>query len=104
MATLLEIGVIYTTPDTDPLFSRFKAAVLIAARDIRAEEPNTTNHGPRVDWANVVFNGDDSQINPLVRRHLRYAIASNSTFQSSGDQIDDSGIQFIVNSQIDALL
>jgi capsid protein len=46
---------------------------------------------------------DEAAVGAQVRAHVKYAIASNATLQGDPEGIDDSGIQFIVNSQIDTL-
>jgi hypothetical protein len=99
---LLDIANVYVAADDADIFKRFTAACLVAARDIRAESDQTPNHQARLEWANVLFTGDIDTVRTRVRKVVRYAIASNSTFQAEGVAIDDGGIQFIVNSSIEA--
>lgn len=101
MATLREIGTILNAVPADDIFVRFKAACTIAAKNIRAENPQTTNHEPRLSWANGVLSGDQYGVESRVAAHLRYGIATNATFQMEGLLIDDAAVQFIVESQID---
>lgn len=103
MATLLEIGNILDTVPTDDLFKRFKAACTIAAKNVRAEDVNATNHANRLGWANAILSGDAAGVNARVFQHLRNGISTNATFQSAGLAVDDNAIQFIVDSQLDLL-
>lgn len=101
---LLDIGNIYNEDGTSDLFKRFQAACLIAARDIKAEDPGTPMHERRMEWADAILQSEPVQSSFRVLRHLRYAIATNAAFQSAGAAITDNDIQFIVNSQVNALL
>ncbi len=101
---LIDIAAVFNAATTDPIFRRFQAACLVAAKDIKAESSNTPNHEQRVGWADAVLQLSPGESAFRVYRHLRYAIATNSAFQAAGDQVTDNDIQFIVNSQIDILL
>lgn len=100
---LLDIATIYNAAETDPIFLRFQAACLIAARDVRAESDNTLNHANRLSWAVGMLTSDLGWVRARVYEHIRYAISSNGAFQTAGVDIIDGDIQFIVNSQIDLL-
>jgi hypothetical protein len=101
--SLLSIGAIYNSADTDPIFVRFQAACLIAAKDVKAEAENTPNHESRLAWANGMLSSDLTSVRSRTRAHLRLAIAGNAAFQSAGTDIIDGDIQFIVNSNLDTL-
>lgn len=98
---LLDVGNIYHSDDDAEIVRRFEAACLIGARDILAESGATPNHTNRVSWANGMFSGDLSGVLTRTRQHLRYAISTNSTFQSVGLEVTDGDIGFMVASQID---
>jgi hypothetical protein len=100
---LLDVGTIYRSADDSDIMTRFMAACLIAAKDIRAENPATENHTQRLSWANGMFSSDMNSVISRTRQHLRLAIATNSTFQSSGNAVTDNDIGFMVASNIDAL-
>jgi|JI9StandDraft_1071089.scaffolds.fasta_scaffold487394_2 hypothetical protein len=101
---LLDIGQIYGEDGTSDLFKRFQAACLIAAKDIKTEDPQTALHEQRMAWADVILQSEPNQSTFRVLRHLRYAIATNAAFQAAGVAITDNDIQFIINSQVNVLL
>ncbi len=102
MATLGQIGNVWKTKSGE-MYYQFLGACLKAAYDVRNEDPGTTNHTARVAWANVILSGVDADVDAKVQAHLRYALASNATIQNALGASTDNDVQFVVNSQIDAL-
>ena len=100
MATLSQIGNFWQVR-AGYQYERWLGACLVAAYAIINEDPATSNHANRIAWANVMLGDDEAAVAAQVRAHVKYAIASNATLQGDPEGIDDSGIQFIVNSQID---
>jgi len=81
-------------------YQRWLGACLVAAYAIVNEDGGTANHANRLIWANAILGGEAADVRSKVEAHMKYAIASNATLQASPTDIDDNGIQFIVNSQI----
>jgi hypothetical protein len=101
--SLLSIGAIYNSADTDPIFVRFQAACLIAAKDVKAEAENTPNHESRLAWANGMLSSDLTSVRSRTRAHLRLAIAGNAAFQSAGPDIIDGLVSAITGGQSDVV-
>lgn len=93
---LLDIGNIYNSAEDADIFIRFQGACLVAAKDIRAEDPQTPLHGERTGWADAMLSGDLPGVRQRVGRILRFSIATNSTFQSEGVAVDDGAVGFMV--------
>ena len=102
MAALSDIGNFWTVKSQQQ-YERWLGACLVAAFNIKNEDAGTANHINRLAWANQMMDNDEAVIAANVRRHMKYAIASNATLQADPTAIVDSGIQFIVNGQIDTL-
>jgi hypothetical protein len=101
---LIDIADIFNSATDSTVFRRFQAACLIAAKDIRGELDTTVRHADRLAWANAILQAEPQGSFGRVYAHLRYAIATNSAFQTSGVNVLDGDIQFIINSQVDLLL
>jgi hypothetical protein len=82
------------------LKAKFIAACLKAAYAIVNEDAGTTNHANRLTWANAILDGTVGEVEAAAMKHLRYAIASNATLQSAGDEATDNDVEYVVNSQI----
>jgi len=102
MATLASIGNFWAVR-AGSQYERWLGACLVSSYDIINEDSGTTNHANRLAWANVMLGNDEAAVAAQVRAHIKYAIASNATLQSDPDGIDDNGIKYIVDSQIDIL-
>ena len=102
MATLSQIGNFWAVR-AGYQYERWLGGCLVAAYNIINEDPETSNHANRLTWANVMLGDDEAAVGAQVRAHVKLAIASNATLQGDPEGIDDGGIQFIVNSQIDTL-
>jgi hypothetical protein len=100
--SLAEIGNFWTVK-AGAQYERWLGACLKAAYDIKNESEQTENHANRLAWANVMLGGDEAAVSAAVKNHMKYGIASNATLQAQTDTIDDNGVQFIVNSQINIL-
>lgn len=97
---LLDIGTIYNAAEDSDIFVRFQGACLVAAKDIKAEDAGTPNHEARLGWADAMIGGDMAGVRQRVSKVLRYSIATNSSFQSSGTGATENDIQFMVNSAV----
>lgn len=82
------------------LRAKFIAACLKAAYAILNEDAGTSNHANRLTWANVILLGTVAEVEEKAVQHLRYAMASNASLQSSGEAATDNDVEYIVNSQI----
>lgn len=98
---LIDIGNAWTSGPTDSLFRKFLGAILVAAKDIKAEDAGTDNHANRIVWADDVLSGVESTVHTKVHEQIRYAAATNATMQANPTGLSDNDIQFIVNSNID---
>lgn len=87
----------------NPVRSCFLGACLIAAAAIKNEVPETANHVKRLAWADVILAGDDAAVLAKVIQHVRYALATNATFQADPRGVAVSSADYVVNSQIDIL-
>lgn len=93
---LIDIGNICNASETDNIFVRFQGSCLVAAKDIKAEDPGTPNHEARVGWADAMIGGDLAGVRQRVAKILRYSISTNTTFQQEGTAINDAAIDFMV--------
>jgi hypothetical protein len=102
MATIQEIGTQWGQL-VSPVREAFLGACLVAAYQIVNEAPETENHANRLAWAQVILSGDDAAVLAKVLAMVRYALASNATFQADPRGTCVESGQFIVNSQVDIL-
>lgn len=73
-------------------------AILKASYDITNEDPGTANHAERLSLAIAVM----SDIQKYLDVFMSY-VATNATVQTSGVSASDNDIQYIVNSNWDAV-
>lgn len=79
------------------LRQRVTGAVLKAAFNIINEDVGTTDHTKRLKWAVSVVNTNDldSFVNVMMK-----VLQNNGTVQTSGNQVTDNDIEWIINSEI----
>lgn len=95
MATYAEL---FDLRANDGLRNKIAVACVIAAGNIRTEDPGTTNHANRLTWAAAVFTDPIRE----ATRMMWAVLAQNSTL--SVGQItgaSDANIQTAVNAAID---
>ena len=63
MATYAEL---LTASANAALRDKVKVAVVVAAATIRAEDPNTPDHGARLDWAKRAFANPDGEATRML--------------------------------------
>lgn len=94
MATLAELATLLNDP---ALTSKTKAACLVAAQAIQAEDVNTANHANRLKWAKQTFIDPDG----AGQRLLRAVLAANaSATLAQINAAADSSIQSAVNAAV----
>lgn len=82
-----------------------EVAVVIAAEQIKNEDPGTPDHANRVDWAHWVASNSSVAYIPFM-----WPIAMNPSIQTSiesdptGQSVPDGDIQFVVNSNVDIVI
>lgn len=92
----------YKTPS---LSQQIEVAVVTAAIAIQNEDPNTLNHATRLAWANWAIS-----VSSVAWVPFAWALAMNATIvgelktDASGNAVLDSDVQFVVNSNIDAVV
>ena len=94
MATYLEL---FSLRNNSDLVNRVAVACVIAADEVRTEDPLTEYHTERLSWAAKAMN------NPLreAKRMLWTLLASNSTIAINGIlSASDSEIQTQVNAAV----
>lgn len=94
---LVDIFNAYTNKDDD-FRKQVAGACLIAARDICAEDPGTTNHAGRIAWAAAVLQNPEGKAIEILPRVL-----ANATVSASMPAAVDSDVQFVVNSLVDSV-
>jgi hypothetical protein len=98
----MSLAVVHTALHSAALRGRFEAAAVAAAGAIIAEDAGTTNHAARLAWAEQVIGvaGADAPgyTTASAARMVRYALGTNGTAQTLGDDLTDSDIEFIVAS------
>ena len=99
--SLVNIATAYAADPTATIYKQFLGACLTAAGQIRNEALNTGNYANRRIWSSAMLSTDDASVQVRVKQHLRYAAATNATFQANPLTMTDGDVQFIVNSQID---
>ena len=102
MATYAQIGNAWLTCGT-PMRDQWLGGCLKASYDVTNEDPGTANHANRLAWANVILTGTDAAVLAKVNEMIRYALASNATFQADPAAATDNDVAFIVASQLNAL-
>lgn len=79
----------------DAIFQgRCQVATWKAAQDVLTEDPGTTNHAARLDWANRVLKDSAN----VTARQLAVQVLRNTTIASNPGASSDGDIQFQVNS------
>jgi hypothetical protein len=92
----------YTIPS---LQQQIEVAAVHSAEDIHNEDPATPNHPNRLAWANWV--AKNSSVSWLA---FSWPVALNPTIQASvqadpsGQSVADSDVQFVVNSNLEAVI
>lgn len=80
---------------------QIEVAVIHAAADIQNEDSATADHANRLAWANWVNGNSSVAWNPFA-----WPVGLNSTIQASvaadpsGQSVQDSDVQFVVNSAL----
>jgi hypothetical protein len=84
---------------------QIEVAVMTAAGNIANEDPATADHANRIAWAHWA-NGNSS----VAWQPFAWPVAMNPSIQanvqtdSSGQSIKDADIQFVVNSNVEAVI
>lgn len=92
----------YSTP---ALSQKTEVAVIHAAEDIHNEDPATPDHANRIRWANWV--SKNSSVSWLA---FSWPVALNPTIAAavqadpSGQTVNDSDVQFVINSNLNAVI
>jgi acetylglutamate synthase len=88
----------------DPLIlERVTSALLVAAANIRDEDPQTANHAERLAWANSLTTDGDAE---AMARRFVVQVAANPTISAAyaaeldHEDVTDNDLQFVVNSLI----
>lgn len=74
------------------------SAVAKAANDVLNEDPGTSNHVARVNWAQSALANT-----PQAAEKMMWGIVQNATISADPDNAVDGDIQFVVNSLIDSI-
>ena len=91
MATLLErYHLMHSDGD---LWRKVEAAALKAATAIKYEDPGTTNHAARLEWANTVF-ADAA----AWTQDNKTKVLENATVVAAGNSATDNDVEFVVAS------
>jgi hypothetical protein len=84
---------------------QIEVAVITAAQAIENEDPATADHANRIAWANWANQNSSVAWNPFA-----WPVAMNPSIQTSvetdpsGQSVKDSDIQFVVNSNLEAVI
>jgi hypothetical protein len=84
---------------------QIEVAVITAAEAIKNEDPSTPDHANRIAWATWANGNSSVAWNPFA-----WPVAMNPSIQASvetdpsGQSIKDSDIQFVVNSNLEAVI
>lgn len=87
------------------LQQKIEVATVHAAADITNEDPSTPDHANRLTWAHWV--GSNSSVAWLP---FSWPVALNPIIQAaveadpSGQSVQDSDVQFVANSNLDAVI
>jgi hypothetical protein len=99
MASFSDLGTIASSASW---VSRVQYAVMVAAVQVYAEDPNTPGHPARIAFAKAVINGVGNSAPAAVLTNP--SIAAEANVQAApGYGIPDGDIQFTVNSLWNAL-
>jgi hypothetical protein len=93
MATLAQIHNARVSSD---LVTKVESAILVASRDIRAEDVATASHATRIAMANKCFT-NDVYLQQIVSAMMFY-VGTNDTIAANLSGATDNDIQFVVNS------
>lgn len=77
-------------------YTRVLFLSLMIAQDVAAEDPETPDHEVRLNYANLIFRGEESA--NLLAAHV---IAANPTIQqaiTNNNEPSDADIQFVLSS------
>jgi hypothetical protein len=87
------------------LLQKTEVAVVHAAEDIHNEDPGAPNHANRLAWANwVAYNSSVAWLPFSWPVALNPAIQASVEADPSGQSVADSDVQFVVNSNLDAVI
>jgi hypothetical protein len=84
---------------------QIEVAVIHAASDIQNEDSATADHANRLAWANWTNKNSSVAFEPF-----RWPVSMNPTIQASvqadpsGQSINDSDVQFVVNTNLNAVI
>jgi hypothetical protein len=93
---------IITEISNPDFYNRVGFIALKVAQNVASEDPATANHDNRINYANRIFTGSES--NPLLASHV---VSSNPTIAqtletSGGSAVPDGDIEFALASIWDA--
>ena len=92
----------YNTP---PLSQKTEIAVVTAAGQIQNEDPATPDHANRIAWANwAIPNSATAWQSFAWPVSTNPAIVASVTTDPSGNSVQDSDVQFVVNSALDNVI
>lgn len=78
---------------------------MTAAQDILAEDPSAPDHANRIAWANWANSNSSVAWNPFAWPvAMNPAIEAEVEADPSGQTVKDSDIQFVVNSNVEAVI
>lgn len=72
-----------------------EVAVIIAALGVKYEDPSTTNHAARLEWATAVL--DDA---PAWVKANKVKVLENVTVRNAGHAAADADVQFVINGLV----
>lgn len=84
---------------------QIEVAVMTAAQNIVAEDPTTPDHANRIAWANWA-----NESSSVAWIPFGWPVAMNPAIQAaveadpSGQTVADSDVQFVVNSNVEAVI
>lgn len=71
-------------------------AIMVAARDIQNEDPETVNHADRLAWAAAAIENPKG-----MARRMLVDVLENATIAADVENAADNDVQWVVNSLID---
>lgn len=89
------------TDVTNDLHKKVARAIDKAARDVINEDPGTSNHARRLEWANRVRQTPDNTI--TIAHKYMLIVLDNATVAAAGNAATDTDVQFVVNSLVDLM-
>lgn len=88
-----------------PIQQQIEVAVIHAASDIKNEDPGTPDHANKIAWANWANKNSSVAWAPFAWPvSLNPAIQNSVATDPSGQSVLDGDVQFVVNSNLDAVI